>query len=100
MRMGFIGLGQMGTGMATSLIRAGHELTVYNRTREKAQPLAALGAKWPSGSPRPAGARWSSPCWRTIGPSRACSRERGHRRHLAGAIHVSCSTISVGWRRS
>ena len=31
--------------MAASLIRAGHEVTVYNRTRSKAEPLAALGAK-------------------------------------------------------
>lgn len=45
MQVGFIGLGHMGSGMATSLIRAGHEVTVYNRTRAKAEPLAALGAK-------------------------------------------------------
>jgi 3-hydroxyisobutyrate dehydrogenase-like beta-hydroxyacid dehydrogenase len=45
MDVGFIGLGQMGTGMATSLLRAGHQVTVYNRTRAKAEPLAARGAK-------------------------------------------------------
>ena len=45
MQIGFIGLGHMGSGMAASLIRAGHEVTVYNRTRAKAEPLAALGAK-------------------------------------------------------
>ena len=45
MQTGFIGLGHMGSGMAASLIRAGHEVTVYNRTRARAEPLAALGAK-------------------------------------------------------
>jgi 3-hydroxyisobutyrate dehydrogenase-like beta-hydroxyacid dehydrogenase len=45
MKVGFIGLGHMGSGMATNLIKAGHEVTVYNRTPEKAQALAAAGAK-------------------------------------------------------
>jgi 3-hydroxyisobutyrate dehydrogenase-like beta-hydroxyacid dehydrogenase len=45
MKVGFVGLGHMGEGMAANLLKAGHELTVYNRTREKAEPLAKLGAK-------------------------------------------------------
>ena len=45
MKVGFIGLGRMGEGMAASLLKAGHELVVYNRTREKAEPLARQGAK-------------------------------------------------------
>lgn len=32
MKVGFIGLGRMGTGMAADLLKAGHEVTVYNRT--------------------------------------------------------------------
>jgi 3-hydroxyisobutyrate dehydrogenase-like beta-hydroxyacid dehydrogenase len=36
MRIAFIGLGRMGSGMARNLLRAGHDLTVYNRSREKA----------------------------------------------------------------
>ena len=44
MNVGFIGLGQMGCGMADRLVRAGHALTVFNRTRSAAEPLAALGA--------------------------------------------------------
>ena len=36
MRIGFIGLGRMGEPMARNLIRAGHRLTVYNRTRARA----------------------------------------------------------------
>ena len=44
MKIGFIGLGNMGSGMARNLIGAGHTLSVYNRTRSRAEPLAALGA--------------------------------------------------------
>lgn len=45
MRVGFIGLGRMGIGMASTLLKAGHQVTVYNRTRSRAEPLAAEGAK-------------------------------------------------------
>jgi 3-hydroxyisobutyrate dehydrogenase-like beta-hydroxyacid dehydrogenase len=44
MKIGFIGLGQMGSGMARNLLRAGHEVTVYNRSREKAEALSKDGA--------------------------------------------------------
>jgi 3-hydroxyisobutyrate dehydrogenase len=40
-----LGLGTMGSGMAHNLLKAGFPLTVYNRTRAKAEPLAALGAR-------------------------------------------------------
>ena len=50
-----LGTGIMGTGIAHSLLRAGLELRVWNRTREKAEPLAADGAKVMS-SPAEAGA--------------------------------------------
>ncbi|OUR78080.1 dehydrogenase [Alphaproteobacteria bacterium 46_93_T64] len=40
----FIGTGNMGTGMAARLICAGHDLKIYNRTKEKAVPLEELGA--------------------------------------------------------
>ena len=44
MRVGFIGLGNMGSSMAANIVKAGHELRVYNRTMERAMPLVALGA--------------------------------------------------------
>lgn len=44
-RIGFIGLGIMGTPMARNLLRAGFDLTVYNRTRARAEALAAEGVK-------------------------------------------------------
>ncbi|MFB3110306.1 MAG: NAD(P)-dependent oxidoreductase, partial [Acidimicrobiia bacterium] len=40
-RLGFIGLGTMGHGMAANLEAAGHRLTVWNRTRSKADDLGA-----------------------------------------------------------
>jgi 3-hydroxyisobutyrate dehydrogenase-like beta-hydroxyacid dehydrogenase len=43
-KLAFIGLGLMGTPMATRLLAAGHELTVWNRTEEKTEPLAKHGA--------------------------------------------------------
>lgn len=44
MEVGVIGLGNMGAAIAAQLIEAGHEVTVYNRTEEKAEPLISLGA--------------------------------------------------------
>lgn len=44
MKIGFIGLGSMGRPMASNLLEAGHDLTVYNRTRSRATPLADAGA--------------------------------------------------------
>jgi 3-hydroxyisobutyrate dehydrogenase-like beta-hydroxyacid dehydrogenase len=45
MKVGFIGLGHMGSGMAANLLKAGHQVTVYNRTLAKVEPLVAQGAK-------------------------------------------------------
>jgi 3-hydroxyisobutyrate dehydrogenase-like beta-hydroxyacid dehydrogenase len=44
MDIGFIGLGKMGRGMAANLLRAGHRVTVYNRSPEKAEALVQQGA--------------------------------------------------------
>src|SRR5450631_4453058 len=46
MKIGFIGLGIMGSRMASNLQKGGHSLVVYNRTREKADSLIAEGALW------------------------------------------------------
>ncbi|MGD0120777.1 MAG: NAD(P)-dependent oxidoreductase [Candidatus Binatus sp.] len=46
MRIGFIGLGNMGGPMALNLIKAGHALTVYDVRREAAAPHLAAGARW------------------------------------------------------
>jgi 3-hydroxyisobutyrate dehydrogenase len=44
-KIAFIGLGVMGAGMASRLAENGHDITVYNRTRSKADEVGALGAK-------------------------------------------------------
>ena len=44
-KVGFVGLGIMGTSMARNLIEDGHELVIHNRTRAKAEKLAKLGAE-------------------------------------------------------
>jgi 3-hydroxyisobutyrate dehydrogenase len=49
--VGFVGLGVMGGGVAKRLLDAPHTLTVWNRTREKAEPLLDAGAVW-ANSPR------------------------------------------------
>jgi 3-hydroxyisobutyrate dehydrogenase-like beta-hydroxyacid dehydrogenase len=45
MKVGLIGLGHMGSGMAAILLKGGHEVTVYNRTSNKAQTLVEQGAR-------------------------------------------------------
>ena len=43
-KFGFVGLGRMGIDMAGNLLKAGHEVSVFNRTIEKADSLKKLGA--------------------------------------------------------
>ena len=45
MKIAFIGLGNMGTGIAQCILKSGHDLIVWNRTAAKAGPLVALGAR-------------------------------------------------------
>ena len=45
MKIGFLGLGKMGAAMAANLLRAGHEVAVWNRSPEKTKPLVAEGAR-------------------------------------------------------
>jgi 3-hydroxyisobutyrate dehydrogenase len=48
MKIAFVGTGVMGQGMVANLLKAGHEVTVYTRSKAKADGLLALGAKWAS----------------------------------------------------
>ena len=45
MKVGFIGLGRMGSAMAANLLKAGHDVTVFNRSPAKRQALVELGAR-------------------------------------------------------
>ena len=97
MKVGFIGLGRMGAGMAANLLRAGHEVTVYNRTPSKVQALVAQGAR--------AAARVPDACQgdaviTMLADDGAVEgvvfADEGIIANLVkGAIHVSMSTISV-----
>src|SRR5260370_22735285 len=51
MKIGFIGLGMMGSGMAATLQKAGHDLVVHDLRRAAAEPYLAKGAVW-ADSPR------------------------------------------------
>ncbi|WP_125571376.1 NAD(P)-dependent oxidoreductase [Lacticaseibacillus songhuajiangensis] len=45
-RIGFVGTGVMGTGIIKNLLKAGYEVTIYNRTKAHAQGLIDAGARW------------------------------------------------------
>ncbi len=102
MRIAFIGLGRMGTGMARNLLRAGHQLTVYNRSREKAEALKADGAE-AAVSPAEA-CRNAQAVFTMLADDNAVADtvfgEHGIAAGLPpGAIHISSSTISVNLAR-
>src|SRR3977135_3599423 len=44
-KIGWIGMGRMGYPMAERLLKAGHDVSIWNRTRAKAEPLAKVGGK-------------------------------------------------------
>jgi 3-hydroxyisobutyrate dehydrogenase-like beta-hydroxyacid dehydrogenase len=98
MKLGFIGLGEMGRGMAQNLLSAGHELTVYNRTRARAEPLREQGARV---AESPAEAAQGNQAVVTMLADDTAVEDvvfgaEGLQAGLAaGAIHVSSSTISV-----
>jgi 3-hydroxyisobutyrate dehydrogenase-like beta-hydroxyacid dehydrogenase len=97
MKVGFIGLGRMGRGMAANLLKAGHEVTVYNRTAEKAQSLVGSGAKLASSA---ADACRGEAVFTMLADDGAVEGvafgEGGILANLPrGAAHISSSTISL-----
>ncbi len=97
MKIGFVGLGPMGTPMAGRLLEAGHDLAVFNRTRAKADDLVARGALR-AGSPAEA-ARDAEIVFSMLAHDAAVEGLAfGPEGILAGlpkgAVHVSTSTIS------
>jgi 3-hydroxyisobutyrate dehydrogenase-like beta-hydroxyacid dehydrogenase len=97
MDVGFIGLGNMGAAMARNLIKAGHRVTVYNRSRAKAEALAAEGAQIAETAADACRGEVLITMLADDGAVEAVMfGEGGAGRVLpAGAIHVSMSTISV-----
>jgi 3-hydroxyisobutyrate dehydrogenase-like beta-hydroxyacid dehydrogenase len=102
MKVGFIGLGSMGAGMSRNLIKAGHDLVVYNRTRSLAQEMQSLGAKVAdSASEAAAGVEVLITM---LADDRAVQNvilEPGAAIESLpeGAVHISMSTISVDLSR-
>ena len=102
MKLGFVGIGKMGAGMARNLLRAGHRVTVYNRTRDKAEALAVDGARM-AGSPAEA-SRESDAVLTMLADDAALEQvvfgTNGVLEALAkNAVHISHSTISTALAR-
>jgi 3-hydroxyisobutyrate dehydrogenase-like beta-hydroxyacid dehydrogenase len=97
MRVGFVGLGNMGAGMAMNLLKAGHELTVYNRTPKKVKALVESGAR--AAKDLPDACRGDVVFTMLADDHAVESVAFGDKGIIAsllpGAIHVSSSTISV-----
>ena len=97
MKVGFIGLGRMGSGMASNLLKTGHEVTVYNRTAAKTHSLRAQGANVASSVAE--ACQGDAVISMLANDEAAESVLLGHDGVVAalhrGALHVSSSTISV-----
>lgn len=102
MKIGFLGLGKMGTPMALRLLAAGHELSVWNRTEGRTKPLLREGA---IAAATPAEAELGADAVITM-----LFDDEAHEEVLFGAnglmdalepggLHISCSTISVALSR-
>lgn len=102
-RIAFLGLGAMGARMATRLLAAGHQVTVWNRTAERAAPLVDQGAGL-AATPREAaqGAEAVIAMVRDDAASRSvwCDPETGAAEGMAAdALAIECSTLTVDWTR-
>ncbi len=97
LKVGVVGLGTMGAPMARHLIAAGHRVTVWNRTRSKEEPLAALGA---ARAESPAGAAQDADVVLTCVSDdpdliEVVNGDQGVARTLAsGSVLADCSTTS------
>ncbi|TCM69271.1 NAD(P)-dependent oxidoreductase [Rhizobium sp. BK068] len=101
MKVGFIGLGRMGASMAANLVKAGHDVTVFNRTRAKTDEIVALGAR---AAATVAEACQGEAVMTMLANDEAADSvvydEGGVLASLSeGAIHISGSTISVALSR-
>lgn len=100
MKVGFIGLGNMGKGMARNLLKAGHSVTVYNRTRSRSEELQREGA---SVADTPADAAKGEVVITMLADDRAVEQVVFGADGSAGvlsaldsnSIHISMSTIGV-----
>ena len=98
MRIGFLGLGNMGTPMALRLLSAGHELSVWNRSEARTKPLIREGA---IAAGTPAEAELGSDAVITMLLDDAAYEEVFFGVHRLidefspGGLHIACGTISI-----
>jgi 3-hydroxyisobutyrate dehydrogenase-like beta-hydroxyacid dehydrogenase len=102
-KIGYVGLGVMGGGVARRLLEAGHEVTGYNRTRSKAEPLIAAGMRF-ADTPR-AAAEQSDVVFSMVTNTRALAAvTEGPDGILAGLgpgkVYVDMSTVSPAASRA
>ena len=102
MKVGFVGLGNMGSAIARNLIKAGHTLTVHNRTRSHAEPFASLGG---SIAETPGEAATDAEVLITMLADDAAVESvifapgNALQTLPVGAVHISMSTISLALSR-
>lgn len=101
MNIGFIGIGRMGAGMAANLLKAGHHVTVYNRTPGKAEALIEQGAQMATSI---AAACHGDAVITMLANDKAVEsvvldRDGVLASLRPGAVHISSSTISVALSR-
>lgn len=98
MRIAFLSTGQMGTAIATLLIKSGHTLTLWNRTQSRLQPLIELGAtatSSPADAVKSSDVVFSMPMDDPALEAIAFGSDGLLDAMPTGAIHISLSTISV-----
>lgn len=101
-KLGFIGLGLMGSRMAANLMAAGNDLYVYNRSKAKAEPLVAAGATWCDTPAQLAGqvAVLFTMLAHPDAVSATALGDNGFLEALAtGAVWVDCSTVNPSFTR-
>jgi 3-hydroxyisobutyrate dehydrogenase/glyoxylate/succinic semialdehyde reductase len=103
MKIGFIGLGIMGSRMAANLLKAGHDLNIYNRTKEKAEALIKEGSRW-CDTPAQLAARVDILFTMLAHPeavSQVAFGDDGYLENLKpNAIWVDCSTVNPSFSKS
>ena len=100
-RIGFLGLGRMGSAMASRLLERGYDVTVYNRTAKRAEPLVAAGAKL-ARTPRGACANVEAVVAMTADDESSKAMWLGDDGALAAELApstfaIECSTLSHEW---
>src|ERR1041384_6541742 len=96
-KVGFIGLGRMGHGMAGRYLDAGFSVAIWNRSKAKAEDLIARGARWAAS---PADAADGADAVVTMVADDAASRavwlgkDGATAKMKSGALAIECSTVS------